>query len=76
MITIEDGVIMGGFGSAVLEALAAAGITNVQITNLGFQMNLLSTVMSSIFTHRTNAMLMLLFALHRQCWDEEVGYRL
>ena len=35
VITIEDGVIMGGFGSVVLEALAAAGIKNVQITNLG-----------------------------------------
>ena len=35
VITIEDGVIMGGFGSAVLEALAAAGIANVQVTNLG-----------------------------------------
>ena len=35
VITIEDGVIMGGFGSAVLEALAAAGITNAQVTNLG-----------------------------------------
>ena len=35
VITIEDGVIMGGFGSAVLEALAAAGITNVPVINLG-----------------------------------------
>ena len=35
VITIEDGVIMGGFGSAVLEALAAAGIKDVQVTNLG-----------------------------------------
>ncbi len=35
VITIEDGVVMGGFGSAVLEALAAADVTNVQITNLG-----------------------------------------
>ena len=35
VITIEDGVIMGGFGSAVLEALAAAGMANVQVTNLG-----------------------------------------
>ena len=35
VITIEDGVIMGGFGSAVLEAFAAAGIANVQVTNLG-----------------------------------------
>lgn len=35
VITIEDGVVMGGFGSAVLEALAAADVTNVQVTNLG-----------------------------------------
>ena len=35
VITIEDGVRMGGFGSAVLEALATARITDVQITNLG-----------------------------------------
>ena len=35
VITIEDGVIMGGFGSAVLEAIAAAGIKDVQIRNLG-----------------------------------------
>lgn len=35
VITVEDGVVMGGFGSAVLEALAAADVTNVQVTNLG-----------------------------------------
>lgn len=35
VITIEDGVVMGGFGSAVLEALAAGGIKDVQVTNLG-----------------------------------------
>ncbi|MYA58251.1 1-deoxy-D-xylulose-5-phosphate synthase [Candidatus Poribacteria bacterium] len=35
VITIEDGVIMGGFGSAVLEAIAAAGLKDVQIKNLG-----------------------------------------
>ncbi len=35
VITIEDGVIMGGFGSAVLEALAGAGLKDVQIRNLG-----------------------------------------
>ena len=35
VITVEDGVVMGGFGSAVLEALAAANITDVQVTNLG-----------------------------------------
>ena len=35
VITVEDGGVMGGFGSAVLEALAAADITDVQVTNLG-----------------------------------------
>ena len=35
VITVEDGVVMGGFGGAVLEALAAADITDVQVTNLG-----------------------------------------
>ncbi len=35
VITVEDGVLMGGFGSAVLEALAADGITDVQVTTLG-----------------------------------------
>lgn len=35
VITIEDGVVMGGFGSAVLEALAAAGLANVRVTTLG-----------------------------------------
>lgn len=35
VITIEDGVIMGGFGSAVLEAIAGAGLKDVQIRNLG-----------------------------------------
>lgn len=35
VITIEDGVIMGGFGSAVLETIAAAGLKDVQIRNLG-----------------------------------------
>ena len=35
VITVEDGVVMGGFGSGVLEALAAADITDVEITNLG-----------------------------------------
>ncbi|MDE0010448.1 MAG: 1-deoxy-D-xylulose-5-phosphate synthase [Candidatus Poribacteria bacterium] len=35
VITVEDGVVMGGFGSAVLEVLAAADITDVQVTNLG-----------------------------------------
>lgn len=35
MITVEDGVLMGGFGSAVLEALAAEGNTDVRVTSLG-----------------------------------------
>lgn len=35
VITVEDGVVMGGFGSAVLEALAAEDLTDVQVTNLG-----------------------------------------
>ena len=35
VITVEDGVLMGGFGSAVLEALAAEGIIDVRVTSLG-----------------------------------------
>ena len=35
IITIEDGVLMGGFGSAVLEALAHRGIQGVQVRRLG-----------------------------------------
>ena len=35
VITIEDGVLMGGFGSAVLEALAHRGIRDVQVRRLG-----------------------------------------
>ncbi len=35
VITVEDGVLMGGFGSAVLEAIAAANITGVQVKTLG-----------------------------------------
>ena len=35
VITIEDGVLMGGFGSAVLEALAHRGIQGVQVRRLG-----------------------------------------
>ena len=35
MITVEDGILMGGFGSAVLETLAAEGITDVRVTSLG-----------------------------------------
>ncbi len=35
VITVEDGVLMGGFGSAVLEALAAAGMTDIHVKTLG-----------------------------------------
>ncbi len=35
VITVEDGVLMGGFGSAVLETLANAGIIDVRVTTLG-----------------------------------------
>ena len=35
VITVEDGVVMGGFGSAVLEALSDAGMTGVQVKRLG-----------------------------------------
>ena len=35
IITVEDGVLMGGFGSAVLEALAAEAVTDVRVTSLG-----------------------------------------
>ena len=35
VITVEDGVVMGGFGSAVLEALSDAGLTGVQVKRLG-----------------------------------------
>lgn len=35
IITVEDGVLMGGFGSAVLETLAAEGLTDVRVTCLG-----------------------------------------
>ncbi|MCG9127021.1 1-deoxy-D-xylulose-5-phosphate synthase [Candidatus Poribacteria bacterium] len=35
MITVEDGALMGGFGSAVLETLASEGLTNVRVTTLG-----------------------------------------
>ncbi|NLM37048.1 MAG: 1-deoxy-D-xylulose-5-phosphate synthase, partial [Firmicutes bacterium] len=36
LITVEDHVLTGGFGSAVLELLAEGGIQNVQITRLGY----------------------------------------
>ncbi len=35
IITVEDGVLMGGFGSAVLETLANAGLIDVRVTTLG-----------------------------------------
>lgn len=35
IITVEDGVLMGGFGSAVLETLAAEGLTDVRVSCLG-----------------------------------------
>ncbi len=35
VITVEDGVVMGGFGSAVLEALSDAGMPGVQVKRLG-----------------------------------------
>lgn len=37
VITVEDGVLMGGFGSAVLETIANAGITDVRVSTLGVQ---------------------------------------
>jgi 1-deoxy-D-xylulose-5-phosphate synthase len=35
LITLEDGVITGGFGSAVLELLADRGMTDVEVARLG-----------------------------------------
>ena len=35
VITIEDGVLMGGFGSAILEMFADYGLTKVQVKRLG-----------------------------------------
>jgi 1-deoxy-D-xylulose-5-phosphate synthase len=35
LITIEDGALAGGFGSAVLELLADRGMTNVEVKRLG-----------------------------------------
>jgi 1-deoxy-D-xylulose-5-phosphate synthase len=35
LITIEDGVIAGGFGSAVLELLQAKGLTDIPVKTLG-----------------------------------------
>lgn len=35
LVTVEEGVLAGGFGSAVVEALADAGVTGTKITRLG-----------------------------------------
>jgi 1-deoxy-D-xylulose-5-phosphate synthase len=35
VVTVEDNVALGGFGSAVLEALAAAGMAHVPVRRLG-----------------------------------------
>jgi len=35
LITLEDGVLHGGFGSAVLELLAARGLTHIAVKTLG-----------------------------------------
>ena len=35
VITIEDGVLMGGFGSAILEMFADYGLTKIQVKRLG-----------------------------------------
>jgi len=35
VITVEDGVLMGGFGSAVLEAISDRGMTGVRVKRLG-----------------------------------------
>ncbi len=37
VVTVEDNTILGGFGSAVAEALAAEGITHVRLRMLGIQ---------------------------------------
>jgi len=37
VVTIEENVVHGGFGSAVLEAMAELGISNFRITRLGIQ---------------------------------------
>lgn len=36
LITVEDNVLTGGFGSAVLELLAEAGIRKLQVSRLGY----------------------------------------
>jgi 1-deoxy-D-xylulose-5-phosphate synthase len=35
VITVEDGVLMGGFGSAVLEMFTDSGLTDVRVKRLG-----------------------------------------
>ena len=35
VITVEDGVLMGGFGSAILEMFADNGLTKIQVKRLG-----------------------------------------
>lgn len=35
VVTVEDGVLMGGFGSAILEMFADYGLTKVQVKRLG-----------------------------------------
>ena len=35
VITIEDGVLIGGFGSAVVEMFTDSGLTDVQVKRLG-----------------------------------------
>jgi 1-deoxy-D-xylulose-5-phosphate synthase len=35
VVTVEEHVLMGGFGSAVLEALADAGMTDVAVARVG-----------------------------------------
>jgi 1-deoxy-D-xylulose-5-phosphate synthase len=37
IVTVEDNTILGGFGSAVAETLAAEGITHVRLRMLGIQ---------------------------------------
>jgi 1-deoxy-D-xylulose-5-phosphate synthase len=37
IVTVEENVLAGGFGSAVLEALSDAGLTNVAVARLGVQ---------------------------------------
>ncbi|NLY92260.1 MAG: 1-deoxy-D-xylulose-5-phosphate synthase [Firmicutes bacterium] len=43
LITVEDHVLTGGFGSAVLELLAEAGLRKVQISRLGYPDHFIET---------------------------------